>query len=289
MKCFYHSSDFDGLCSAAIVKYKYPDCELFPINYGDEFPWNETRDSYEVVFMVDFCLQPFIDMVTLNKRCWLIWIDHHGTAIQSAIESGEEINGCRIEGQAGCELTWDWIFGTKRPKAVSLLGRYDVWQYKDNNEVLPFQYGMRLENADPRNPEVMKNLWIPLFNGNNCNSIIQEGHTVLKYENQVNEKFCKSYAFETELRIPEGVLGKTYNLKAICLNRGLNSSKVFESVWDNSKYDIMVGFCRRNKKWDVSLYSDKLEIHCGEIAKIFKGGGHVGAAGCQVDELPFDY
>ena len=36
MKCFYHRIDFDGVCSAAIVKAKYPECELIGIDYGDD-------------------------------------------------------------------------------------------------------------------------------------------------------------------------------------------------------------------------------------------------------------
>ena len=77
MKCFYHSADLDGHCSAAIVKAVCPECELIGINYGDAFPWDlfveaEERKSGsiilpakepETVYMVDFCLQPFTDVV----------------------------------------------------------------------------------------------------------------------------------------------------------------------------------------------------------------------------------
>ena len=37
--CFYHKSDLDGVCSAAIVKRFVPDCELYGVDYGEEFPW----------------------------------------------------------------------------------------------------------------------------------------------------------------------------------------------------------------------------------------------------------
>lgn len=54
-------------------------------------------------------------------------------------------------------------------------------------------------------------------------------------------------------------------------------------------YDLMITFVRRKDKlWNVSLYSTKPEIDCGEIAKSFGGGGHKGAAGFQVKELPFE-
>ena len=71
MKAFYHSADLDGHCSGAIVKYAHPECELIGINYGDKFPW-ESIGQDETVYMVDFSLQPFSDMIRLNKACSLI-------------------------------------------------------------------------------------------------------------------------------------------------------------------------------------------------------------------------
>ena len=41
--CFYHKADLDGVCSAAIVKHFVPECELYGIDYGDEFPWALVR------------------------------------------------------------------------------------------------------------------------------------------------------------------------------------------------------------------------------------------------------
>jgi len=58
MKCFYHGSDLDGYCSGAIVKYRYPECEMQPIDYGAQFPMDKIELG-ETVYMVDFALQPF--------------------------------------------------------------------------------------------------------------------------------------------------------------------------------------------------------------------------------------
>ena len=67
-KCFYHSADFDGHCSGAIIKKKFDDVEMIGINYGDEFPWSDIKPD-ETVYMVDFSLQPFDLMIKLNKLC----------------------------------------------------------------------------------------------------------------------------------------------------------------------------------------------------------------------------
>lgn len=288
MKCFYHSADLDGHCSGAIVKFKFPECELFPINYGHDFPWEAISNPLEKVYMVDFALQPFSDMIKLNSICRLTWIDHHKTAIDDAVQSGIDIDGVRIEGQSGCELTWDYLFNSKRPLVVSLLGRYDVWDHSDE-ATLPFQYGMRLKTTFP---EKSMKMWRRLFNGHDDIDIIENGRLIIEYESNTNEKFCKSYSFATMM--PDSKSDDEGNppnmLRAVCVNKGFTNSKVFDSIWNSEEYDIMITFCRLplpKRKWTVSLYSDKNNVDCGTIAKSFGGGGHKGAAGFQCDELPF--
>lgn len=79
----WHRADFDGVCSAAIVKKFVPDCELHGIDYGDPFPWQKVEPleangmrSLRRVFLLDFSLPPE-DMKKLAACCDLVWIDHH--------------------------------------------------------------------------------------------------------------------------------------------------------------------------------------------------------------------
>jgi oligoribonuclease NrnB/cAMP/cGMP phosphodiesterase (DHH superfamily) len=145
MKCFYHSADLDGACSGAIVKMHSPECELIGINYGDAFPW-ETIQPGDEVFMVDFSLSDFNDMLRLRELCGhlnLVWIDHHKSAIEARDASGIGFTGFQVIGKAGCELTWEFMSNDPPPQAVYLLGRYDVWAHHDIPGALEFQYGMR--------------------------------------------------------------------------------------------------------------------------------------------------
>jgi oligoribonuclease NrnB/cAMP/cGMP phosphodiesterase (DHH superfamily) len=86
MKCFYHESDLDGQCSAAIVRYALPDCQPVPITHGDSFPFDAIQ-TRETIYMVDFCL-PMDLMVRLSQMSDFIWIDHHKSAIEEAREIG---------------------------------------------------------------------------------------------------------------------------------------------------------------------------------------------------------
>ena len=135
--CFYHKADLDGVCSAAIVKHFVPECELYGIDYGDEFPWDLVRpgpeaetdplwmhlfkpengykcgDNWETltvkkrtVYMVDFSL-PCEGMVYLAEVSNLTWLDHHKTALEA--NAGLRARGMRDTTRAACELAWAWM------------------------------------------------------------------------------------------------------------------------------------------------------------------------------------
>lgn len=274
MKCFYHNSDLDGFCSGAIVKYKYPDCKLIGIDYGDRFPWKILSDNEEV-FMVDFSLQPYSDMLKLNEMVDLTWIDHHKSAIEEhkkmPLREADTILNTSL---AACELAWHLIFNTTLiPKAVHWLGRYDVWDHKEV-QTLPFQYGMRLRADDPCDNMTF---WKSVFE-NFPEDILLEGQTVLDYVENHNSKYIRATGFKTELD----------GLRCIAANSQLTNSQLFDTIWDNKRYDAMLTFGWKKGQWTVTLYSDKKDIDVSKIAKARGGRGHKGAAGFQCKELPFE-
>ena len=281
VKCFYHSSDFDGHCSGAIVKLYHPNAKMYPINYDDIFPWDEIEKD-DIIYMVDFGLQPFSDMIKLNKMCdMLIWIDHHKTAIDNMKESGEKFYGIQRNGIGACALVWEY-FKTKNkiPYCVELLAEYDVWNHS-NPHTLSFQYGLRtFKDTHPIDENMY--LWKKVFKSTYefIDDTCDIGNIILDYEKQINKKVCEIQAFETYLQ----------DYFAIAINRGISSSKMFDSVWNNEKYDLMISFYISNKnEWFVSLYTDKEGVNVGEITKSFGGGGHIRAAGFQCKELPFKF
>ena len=280
---FYHRSDLDGKCSAAIavdaLKHQKQSrgYELHGIDYGDPFPWDKIEQD-RVVYMLDFSLQPFSLMLELGEKCKLIWIDHHKSAIEEsnkAMPKGEQL---LEDGRAACELTWQFFVGEPTPRAVSLLGRYDVWDESEKvfpwSEILGFQYGMRMQDTEPESKT-----WPVLFHyeGETLH-ILDQGKLIVRYEEQQNKIAIGALGFEIEW---EG-------LRAIVANRGLSNSRLFDSVWDEKKHDVMISFYwSKRGHWKVSLYSKKPDVDCSAICKRHGGGGHAGAAGFQCDELPF--
>ena len=279
MICIYHKSDLDGQCSAAIVKFRYPDCEVIGMDYSNKFPWYKIF-SDQIVFMVDFHLQPFEDMVRLAKSCKFTWIDHHESAVEDYKKTKKylEIDMVLDLKFAACELTWKYLFpNLETPLAVELLGRYDVWDHS-NEMTLPFQYGMRLYNTHPESQKFWNGIFGKTWSPEIIAGIIKEGQTVLKYINQYNTKYAE-LAFEVEFD----------GLKCIAINKLLANSQLFDSIWDKTKYHAMVAFGRRKKDlWLVSMYSDREDVDVSKIASRWGGGGHKGAAGFHTKVLPWE-
>ena len=281
MKCFFHSADFDGKASGAIVKFFNPECDLFPAYYGMKFPWHKIKRN-EVVYMVDFGLQPFDQMVRLANSCQkLIWIDHHISAIRDHDElwkvTGFHIAGLRNTEYAACELTWQYFNTKPIPEPIKLLGRYDVWDLSYDPKVLPFQYGLRALN-----PMAEDNVWHSLglivTDMSMVDKLVNDGISILRYIGSDYNKYMKRCGFQIEF---EGY-------KAFCVNRGFTGSHIFEGHYNPEIHDIMISFCYTNDyNWRVSLYTEKDEIDCSKIAKKYGGGGHPKASGFQCDKLPF--
>lgn len=270
MKCYFHSSDADGHCSGAIVKFKFPECDLVPINYGEEFPWNDIVLG-ETVFMVDFSLSAN-DMMALNQRANLVWIDHHKSSMESVDPS---IPGIREIGLGACALVWRYLFPDKEiPYSVQLLAEYDVWNHTNPN-TLPFQYGIRVEDTLPDSA-----IWLDLFSMYSdavTETILKNGSTILRYQTQSNEMYAAGASFETELN----------GFKCLAQNKMYSDSQAFDSVFNADKHEIMLMFGWRHGQWACSLYSLEDGPDVSAIAVEFGGGGHAHAAGFSCAELPF--
>jgi len=274
--CVYHSRDLDGRCSAAIVRHKHPDVVLIGYDYGEPLDLEQFRDAR--VYMVDVSLQPFDRMITLAKLCDLHWIDHHKTAIEEHAKTTSTILGRRQIGLAGCELTWAELFpDTNMPLGVHLLGRWDVWDKSDarrwDEEIMPFQYGMRALGNDPDNP-----LWRNLFEGGTMfvDESIDDGRLILSYERQQHAEAIRADGFPATFD----------GLRVLCMNRRSCGSQTFEARWNHTDFDAMLSFGYDGKKWSVSLYTDKPGVNVGEVARKRGGGGHERAAGFQCAQLP---
>ena len=282
--CLYHRIDFDGECSAAIVRRKYNnDVELIGWNYGDPIPWGALRGNE--VWLVDLTFQPNELMLRLAGIAdTVVWLDHHISSILDARDTYVELlSGRRDVNYSGCELTWKHCYSDEvMPEAVLLLGRYDTWTWESLNpggqeRVLDFQYGMRGGlDTNPRSYWWDNLLDVPAISSNLVESVICDGRVIRRYQKRQNEDLVREAAFETVLD----------GHKVLAVNGG-RGSLTFASVWaEHPDCEAMVSFQWVKGMWLVRVYSDR-GLSCGDLCKSYGGGGHKGAGGFRCASLPF--
>jgi len=282
---FYHSGDLDGDASAAILyrHLKEQSVILIGVEYGASIDEIALTKDADIVYVVDFTFEPFDRMIELSKATNLIWIDHHKSSVE-AVKRNENISfkGSLVENtKSAAYLSWEYFNpNLEVPYAIKQISLFDTWYHNNNEEILNFYDG--LEATCKMNP--LDDIWNRLFKNRDDreleNKIIDKGKIIRDYNILKHKEYASEHAFETEF---EGY-------KAIVLNIGIPGSIKFNSVWDGSKYDIMIGFSRRkNHIWKISLYSDKKHIDCSAICKKYGGGGHKSAAGFEThEEIPFE-
>lgn len=269
MKCYYHG-DQDGKCAGAIVNKSKPGCEFIEVNYKDEIDISKI-DNGEQIFVVDFSFKPDLMKQVLEKTKDIVWLDHHKTAFEYEDKYLTKIEGIRSNDFSGCELAWQHFFpGEKMPEAVRLIGDRDKWAWKFGTLTANFNAGM---TTIPHQPEDV--FWGELLSNNMdlFNRIIKDGSASLRFRDRICEGYADRCGFETNF---EGYRCFALNLTAF-------GNEAFKEK--REQYDILILFSFDGEMWNISLYSDTVDV--AEIAKRFGGGGHKGASGFYREELPF--
>lgn len=300
----YHSSDLDGHLSGALVRYWLEEIEkvkepiqMLPINYGEPFPYEIIRPE-DILFMVDFALQPVQEMVNLNELCHLHWIDHHQTSLADPKDKGqtwmEGIKGIRSAEGAACELVWRYFWHhpetletNPMPNFVQWIGIYDRWDQRDmglwENIVLPFQFGMKARETDPATDEGYE-CWRHILEIKDrevlrsaVTSIILQGLAVKRYADKQLKNFINVHAFTTTWN---GITWLVMN------GGGINSAKE-TSAFDPTVHQGVLGYVNvKGNFWRVSMRTDRDDLDLSALARQFGGGGHKKAAGFRIKDLP---
>lgn len=273
MQLIFHYKDFDGLCAGKILQSKYPGAKMFPYHYDEPIPALDFKDD---IIMADVTFH-MAEMIAIGKFCrdngkTLLLIDHHASFKEEfdKLQKDEQTFDYIYDTVAACEMVWEYCYpSVELPASIKFLSDYDAQKPEKRKGpywyelIMPFQYGLRLYANDlasfPTLVTLRDDLW--------TERIIKEGNTVLAYEAKLNAKHCAEYAFECIFE----------DLRAICINSTKNSSDTLKSVWDESKYDIMIVFRFDGTEWHYSLYATRIDVK--GIAKKFGGGGHPQSAG----------
>jgi len=298
----YHGVDIDGFCSAAIVNYFYKhglvtnkgignqEILFHPMNHGDKYPFEKIGKNDRVYFLDFPPPNPGEDLDKLFEITKdIIWIDHHESSL-------EKFNDFDFDGHwsvtwpAACVLTWEYMSSTAHaennkpwnmPFFVHAISDHDSWKHEiDKSDELCL--GMLTYDGveDPTD-----DIWEFFFDLSKSHKedglfddFMKKGKTVQQYCKKSHEGYVKAFSYEMEW------LG----YKCIVCNRGMTGSYLFESLWDEEKYDLMIAYIFDGEKYIVSIYTTKTDkVKANDIAKSLGGGGHPRAAGFPCKILPW--
>ena len=320
----YHHNDHDGIVAAGVLYnymidkwgFGYEDFQFNMIDYDQELNFDNIDFKRHRVYFLDYSFSNnnnFEQFKLLIKRRTdfsdVYWFDHHVTSLD-LIEKikktfpGIVIPGLRYSDLCASALVYLYYYKeyTSRiisqksefmsisdifhnddtiPPALKYIDDYDCWKhiYPETND---FHYGLTVSNPKDR---IISELLdydtvykidnqIVIYRINTAGKAVQK---YLDFENK--EYHVNMYGFEYTL--PEEAGG----FRCFCMNRKGNSLMFGDKI---KEYDAVIPFYYINGKWKYSIFTEKDNVDCEEVAKYYGGGGHKKAAGWVIDDLIFN-
>lgn len=280
----YHSADYDGMMSGAIMQFALSHGGVVPTMIGWDYGQPEPEVSPdENLYIVDLAVPGLMN----HPR--LCWIDHHQTSIEKY--DRPDLPGIRIDGVAACRLCWQWQLcadlapggslptkeqyvnrEVEEPSIIRLLGEYDVWDDR-NSWARPLQLGLQASGYKLEFflDLLQHNATHPGDVEDHVFEHIQEGQAIQKYNAVTNKKMVNERGYRLKF---EG-------LDFIALNHSVGNSILFEGYDAIEEVDACLLWRWDGSKVVVSLYHTphRKDIDLSEIARKLGGGGHRGACG----------
>ena len=301
----YHKEDNDGLFSMAII-YNYliiekninkDSIKLFGADYNDLDKLSLDDDIIKNsthIYISDVSFDTVEKMMQLKEMFSenLVWIDHHKPMIDNSISKGfDDIKGIRDTKHSALYNAFKYLYPTHNiPELFKLLSAWDSWSY--DAEGIDFDLckyiNIGVNNIYNLNPDYIINyvyLLIYIYNDYINPPDIDELYEIGKFEAKILDR-----TYENNVKA-YGDFSWTVNGRTACAMfiQGPSNSQMFKVCKDKVQNGIV--FKRLpDSNWALSLYNtdNQHDFHCGEyLKKHFNGGGHEGAAGCQISEELF--
>jgi oligoribonuclease NrnB/cAMP/cGMP phosphodiesterase (DHH superfamily) len=261
----FHGNCFDGFTAAWIASRftkEWHGAEFMPARYGDLPPDVTGKD----VLIVDFSW-PRETLRAMKAQAHSLWVlDHHKTAEADC----KEFPFCTFDMErSGAGLAWDELVGGARPWLVNIIEDRDLWRisYPDTKPIMAY-VACQAQNF---------NSWdrIADLTRSECE---ERGKFIQQYIDEYGRKARAEHRAE----LVGGYLVPTVNLPY--MNCSDHVTALAEECPDAP---FAAGYFRRGDgRWQFSLRANG-DFDVSEVAKKFGGGGHKGAAGFDVEHLPW--
>ena len=317
----YHFEDNDGVCSCALIKNELvnsgeKEIDLLGSNYASldklmqDNDFDEYFGKYDRVYMTDVSFNDWTYMKKLHDKFGenFIWFDHHAPIIADSHKYGfDDAPGyrdttmsailCVYHYYAGEEYDWDTA-----PTLLRLLSAWDCWSWVregiGEEFIRAFNAGVTAISELSVN-YFFDNIGAFLMPGsqskwyhyptdgepyvrNFIEKFLVTGTDIIRRQDRAAEVLVLDYG-------EQGWKVDGEENAVMIVTSGPTNSQMFKCVKDKLEHGICFKHTKEGK-WLVSLYNTRNDItfDCGAyLRKKYGGGGHVGAAGCTLDNEQF--
>ena len=282
----------------------------------------QLHKDFKHIVMTDISFNDTKFMKKLYKEFGadFIWIDHHAPIIQESIKMNfDEIPGVRDTQRSAILNAWKFLYDPfdeaykekKVPELLRILSGWDSWSYeregytndyvRNINKAVTIKYHLSLSEARKIVHDLV-NVYVKNESSGNMSEVFKDGPLIEQlheygkqlndYDDITNRGIIEIAGDKSwELVIYDKDLDETKVRKCCAIfHQGATNSLMFKSLRNTDIKNGIVFKHNPSGTWTISLYNinDDDWFHCGEYCKeTYGGGGHKGAAGCQVSEAQF--
>lgn len=272
----YHD-DPDGRCAAAIAGRAAQKLEMDPvyirIEHGMPLPEKRLKRverRFDELWVVDFSF-PLDDMKRLlDIFNGMVWIDHHGTAIEAMKPLAGLMDGYQSTDMAACFIAWHQCnVGIHTPLPVRLIADYDLWQFDYGDRSKYFHAAQSLFETDPSR-EIWDE-WFGIYEIDPLNALLDYGKAI--YDSRIREH----RRTVVDLGREENIFGTEKRVMTVnaqgCGDLGATINRMGFDVAHCYADTVISGRLVRKHR----LYSETVDV--ADWAQQKGGGGHKHAAG----------
>lgn len=294
----YHADCVDGMAaawvarSAVLDKRPLTNLKLVPMHYPDKFDYDLLADVSGGpihIHILDFSL-PIGDLIALYNASnfdSLTYIDHHPTGEIPLLAAEQRFKGALTgevdcifatgPGVSGASLAWEHYFhDLPKPRGIMRVADRDTWTfgYTDSKNFHAFAALFLTKSY----------MWDGVFEDANFESAVASGEAVRMHMDDIATKYAAPDRWQ---RISyNGFDGAVLNINREHVSDA--SEKILELNPD-IKFVICFQVKPATIKFDFRSRQGEGLFNCGEVAKLFGGGGHVGAGGVEVEKSSAHY
>ena len=304
MNYIIHHDDLDGISSAAIY-YLCADLgemEFIKIDHGDEFDTKKFKEG-DTIAILDFSFKPeiMLELQEIVGEDKMVWIDHHKSAIDDANKAGLEIRGLQEKTEGDCKksgawLVWEYFNDPEEvevPAFVEMVSAFDVWD-KDSDYYMNGLYlNCLFRTFDETQTDPTFTLYEKLIEDNDNDlwiDILEKGETVFNFIKATSKEIVEKNSQIVEWEGMKCLVGNCSGNGSLSFLAAMDiDGKATEEQYED--IEALITFIWAKDKWTCGMYhgpkGKEKNLDLSLIAKKHDGGGHPGACGFKLKELPW--